>query len=188
MENNFWTRSLQLPLFLLALIIFLVGAAGFFLGRGAGSTRSLASAPVFSDKSLGTQSCANKALALKISYPASWECNSQEISDLNGSINLTSPLFKVELGNIGHSSFCGSHPKDNKCTARPFYSNDLIELSLQKYDGVNKEIFGVIKPDYSGRSTWTWIKVNYNGMEERDLTADEKRELTSLLFSINLTK
>lgn len=181
-------RLVSLPLVSLPVVLLVVAGVGFFLGSHFVADRTPASPTVPSNTYQGVMSCSNRALALRISYTAPWECDSKEINENNGSVDLSSPLFKVELGNIGRASYCGSHPNDNKCVAFPFYSNDLIELSLQKYDGVNKEIFGVIKPDYSGRSTWTWIRATYKGMEERDLSAEEKRDLTNLLFSIKITK
>lgn len=186
MKNSSLGPSVRLPVSLLVAILLFTGGSSFLLGRSSPDTTN--SPAPSGGASQGTASCSNQALALKISYPANWECESKEINELNGAISLTSSLFKVELGNIGRASFCGAHPNDKKCTATPFYANDLVELSLQKYDGVNKEIFGVIKPDYSGRSTWTWIRATYQNMEERDLTSDEKKILTGVLFSIKITK
>lgn len=128
--------------------------------------------------------CKNQALKMSLVLPSqSWTCDSKEESEIDGWVSINSNLFEINMSNLGRGAYCWNTPEDPEgtCKVTPFYSNDILSLSLFNDNGEDKEIFGSTK-------VGPWISIKYNNMEKRKLAESEKTELFQLLDSISFTE
>ncbi len=101
-------------------------------------------------------------------------------------MSLQSDFFKVEVSDGGRGPYCGDGPDPEKlCKTSNLILSDKFQLTIFNYKGEDKELFGGL--GQTSRGTNRWISVKYKDMENKSLTATQKRILLDLLNSITFT-
>jgi hypothetical protein len=83
--------------------------------------------------------CLNTGLGIELTMPdAGWNC--EPLNDRW--LKLTSPLFEVNISNLGRGPFCFPD-MDSSCETTPFLSNQILDLQLYTSGGQPREIFAL---------------------------------------------
>ncbi len=111
-----------------------------------------------------------------------WNCSIEVLQDGAEVIYIYSPVFEIRTAyGLGRGLWC-EPSNDENCVVTSFYENELVKLSLYKWYGENKEIFGIILLDDDPIPISLSIK--YLDMEKRDLTQIEMGELIFFVDTI----
>lgn len=124
--------------------------------------------------------CVNPSLGIELVMPGpEWAC--EATNDLW--LKLTSPLFEVNISNLGRGPFCNPS-LDDSCQITPFYENDVVDLQLYSSEGQPREIFGLA--EFSDPQASVWVAITWQDMPNHALSEDESHEIQSLVSSLSL--
>ena len=128
--------------------------------------------------------CENSILALSIKFPPAWTCEVEENNDSPagplGEISITGNNFAWEISNYPQGYGCNLAPN---CTHTEIYDGNLITIYLLTDNGEDKYMFGVFKDNSDDRS-YGGIRITYEDINSRKMTAEEKDTLIKMLDSM----
>ncbi|MGD8603605.1 MAG: hypothetical protein PVF49_03435 [Anaerolineales bacterium] len=126
------------------------------------------------------QPCLNPTLGIELTLPSSaWTC--EATNDLW--LKLTSPVFEVNISNLGRGPFCNPS-LDDSCQITPFFDNDIVDLQLYTAGGQPREIFGLA--EFSDPEASVWVAITWQDMANHELSEDEITQIQQLVSSISL--
>jgi hypothetical protein len=124
--------------------------------------------------------CSSPTLGITLTIPGpAWNCEPVNESWLK----LTSPLFEVNISNLGRGPFCFPD-MDSSCQSTAFFSNEVVDLQLYSSGGQAREIFGLAEFPDSEASVWvaiTWQDMAIYALSEADLS-----EIIQLIATLEL--
>jgi hypothetical protein len=124
--------------------------------------------------------CLSQTLGLQLIMPGpDWVC---EVTN-DSWLKLTSPLFEVNISNLGRGPFCNPG-LDDSCQMTPFYANDVVNLQLFTAEDQPREIFG--PAEFSDPQASVWVAITWQDMANHSLTEAEVSEIQQLVSSLSL--
>jgi hypothetical protein len=124
--------------------------------------------------------CTSPTLGIELLLPSpEWDCTATNDQWLK----LTSPLFEVNISNLGRGPFCNSS-LDDTCQTTLFYSTDIINLQLYTSGGQAREVFGLA--EFPNSEVGVWVAITWQDMANHSLTDTEQMEITRLVSSLDL--
>ena len=113
---------------------------------------------------------------------SSWNCSIEISQDGAEGIYVSSPVFEIRtLYGLGRGLWCEPNQNEN-CVESLFYENEIVKLSLYKWYGESKEIFGTIP--LTDSQIPISLSIKFTNMETRALTQTEMDELVYFIDSI----
>lgn len=124
--------------------------------------------------------CPSPTLGITLTMPsAAWNC--EPLNDLW--LKLTSPLFEVNISNLGRGPFCNPD-LDHTCDITPFFANDIVNLQLYHSEGQAREIFGLAQ--FPDTQVSVWVAITWQDMATYVLTDSERSEIQNLVSTLSL--
>ena len=124
--------------------------------------------------------CLSTGLGIVLTMPDPvWNC--EPLNDRW--LKLTSPLFEVNISNLGRGPFCFPDV-DSSCETAPFFSNQIMDLQLFTSGGQAREIFGLAQ--FPDSEINVWVAITWQDMAAHPLTDAEVMEIELLVSTLNL--
>jgi len=128
--------------------------------------------------------CSNNTLFLEVAYDMDiWTCESVDKEIERSYMDFSSETVEIRIGDLPRGFYCGEgiDPEgDAVCSTEDYPLRDDMFASVYKLNGEAGEIFGGVNIG-SGSS----ISITWTGMENRDLTELENKDLLDLLDGVS---
>ena len=128
--------------------------------------------------------CSNETLLLEVAYHLNiWTCESVDKGIERSYMDFSSETVEIRIGDLPRGFYCGEgfdQEGGAVCSTEDYPLRDNMFASVYKLDGMAGEIFGGVNIG-SGAS----ISITWTGMENRDLTELENKDLLDLLDGVS---